>query len=367
VKRRDLLAAAAGLGLAGSAVLESAAKARADSSVRARNILLIIADDQGYDMSCCGGRVKTPVLDNLVTQGTLFTQGYATVSSCSSSRSTLYTGLYSHTNGMYGLAHDVHNFSLLDDVKTLPWMLQQSGYRTALVGKKHVKPDALLPYDAWLAPELPGIRDVAAMAHLAGQWMRAQGKRPFFLTVGYSDPHRDATNFGNSRKWPEVEREIYSPSEVLIPSHLPDLPGVRQDLAQYYESVSRLDSGVGILLRELRNAGHEDDTLVIYLSDNGRPFPGAKDNLYEPGLHLPLIIRSPEQRTRNVHNTSLVSWIDVAPTILDWARASPPVGYRYAPLPGRSLLPILERSDAVGFDQIFATHSFHEINQYYPM
>jgi N-sulfoglucosamine sulfohydrolase len=366
VKRRDLLVAA-GLGLTGGAVLDGIAKARTDSSGPARNILLIIADDQGYDLSCCGGRVKTPVLDSLAAQGTLFTQGYATVSSCSSSRATLYTGLYSHTNGMYGLAHDVHNFSLLDDVKTLPWVLQQSGYRTALVGKKHVKPDALLPYDDWLAPELPGIRDVAAMAHLAGQWIRAQGKRPFFLTVGYSDPHRDATNFGNSRKWPEVEREIYSPSGVLIPSHLPDLPGIRQDLAQYYESVSRLDSGVGILLRELRDAGHEDDTLVIYLSDNGRPFPGAKDNLYEPGLHLPLLIRSPEQRKRSVRNDSLVSWIDIAPTILDWARVSPPAGYRYAPLPGRSLLSVLEETNSVGFDRIFATHSFHEINQYYPM
>ena len=146
-----------------------------------------------------------------------------------------------------------------------------------------------------------------------------------------------------------------------------DLLGVRQDLAQYYESVSRLDSGVGILLRELRDAGHEEDTLVIYLSDNGRPFPGAKDNLYEPGLHLPLIIRAPEQSARGVRNTSLVSWIDVAPTILDWARVSPPVSYRYAPLPGRSLLPLLGNTDSVRFDRIFATHSFHEINQYYPM
>jgi N-sulfoglucosamine sulfohydrolase len=368
VKRRDLLAAAAGLGLTGGSMLDGASKAATASSNPARNILLIIADDQGYDLSCCEGRVKTPVLDDLAAQGTLFTQGYATVSSCSSSRATLYTGLYSHTNGMYGLAHDVHNFSLLDDIKTLPWMLQQAGYRTALVGKKHVKPDSLLPYDAWLAPELPGIRDVASMAHLASQWIRAQDNgKPFFLTVGYSDPHRDALNFGNSRKWPEVERQIYSPADVLVPAHLPDLPGVRQDLAQYYESVSRLDSGVGILLQELRNTGHEKDTLVIYLSDNGRPFPGAKDNLYEPGLHLPLIIRSPEQSVRSVHNTSLVSWIDVAPTILEWARVAPPAGYRYAPLPGRSLLPILGQSNSAGFDRIFATHSFHEINQYYPM
>jgi N-sulfoglucosamine sulfohydrolase len=368
MNRRELLAAATGLGVTSAAGIGAAQSATRESarSVQ-RNILLIIADDQGYDLSCCAGRVKTPVLDSLAAQGTLFTQGYATVSSCSSSRATLYTGLYSHTNGMYGLAHDVHNFSLLDDIKTLPWMLQQSGYRTALVGKKHVKPDALLPYNAWLAPELPGIRDVARMGHLAGQWIRAQGIQPFFLTVGYSDPHRDAANFGNTRQWPEVEREIYSPSEVLIPAHLPDLPGVRQDLAQYYESVSRLDRGVGILLQELHDAGHEGDTLVIYLSDNGRPFPGAKDNLYEPGLHLPLIIRSPEQRQHNIRNGALVSWIDVAPTILDWAHVSAAKDNRYAPLPGRSLLPLLEQSDAAGFDRVFATHSFHEINQYYPM
>jgi N-sulfoglucosamine sulfohydrolase len=268
---------------------------------------------------------------------------------------------------MYGLAHDVHNFSLLDDVKTLPWMLKQAGYRTALVGKNHVRPEAALPYDAWLEPERPGIRDVAKMAKVSGEWMRAQGGLPFFLTVGYSDPHRDALNFGNSRTWPGVKREIYAPSEVLIPSHLPDLPQVREDLAQYYESVSRLDTGVGMLLDELNVAGHQDDTLVIYLSDNGRPFPGAKDNLYEPGLHMPLIIRSPEHTNRGVRNEALVSWIDVAPTILAWAGVSPPKDYRYAPLPGRSLLPILAQSNAPQFDRIFATHSFHEINQYYPM
>jgi N-sulfoglucosamine sulfohydrolase len=367
MNRRDLLSAATGLSLAVNAVDAPAATRIDGPGKRPRNILLIIADDQGYDLSCCGGQVKTPVLDNLAANGTLFTQGYATVSSCSSSRATLYTGLYSHTNGMYGLAHDVHNFSLLDDVKTLPWMLKQAGFRTALVGKKHVKPDALLPYDAWLAPEQSGIRDVAFMAHEAGRWIKGQSDAPFFLTVGYSDPHRDSVNFGNTRDWPEVKRQIYSPSDVLIPTHLPDLPGVREDLAQYCESVSRLDGGVGILLRELRESGHEGDTLVIYLSDNGRPFPGAKDNLYEPGLHLPLIMRSPEQRKRGLHNGALVSWIDVAPTILDWAGVTPPRNYLYAPLPGRSLLPILEQTNPPGFDRVFATHSFHEINQYYPM
>lgn len=347
---------------------KEAAPANPDSSnTRRRNVLLIIADDQGYDLGCCGGKVKTPVLDRLAAQGTLFTDAYSTVSSCSSSRSTLYTGLYPHTNGIYGLAHDVHNFSLLDDVRTLPWMLKQAGYATALVGKKHVRPDAALPYDAWLAPEQPGNRDVAFMAQEAGRWLRAQGNTPFMLTVGYSDPHRAAVNFGNTRDWPGVPRQRYSPDDVLIPSHLPDLPAVRQDLIQYYESVSRLDSGIGLVLKELEAAGHADDTLVIYLSDNGRPFPGGKDTLYGEGIHLPLIVRAPKQSKVGVRNDAMISWIDIVPTILDWAQVAVPKDYRLAPLPGRSLLPILEHSHAPGWDRVFATRSFHEINQYYPV
>ncbi|WP_201316182.1 sulfatase [Dyella sp. EPa41] len=366
--RRRFLAsgvAAAGAMLAGGAF---AAPLRTGRDGSQRNVLLIVADDHGYDLSCVGAAVRTPALDRLASEGTLFTDAYASVSSCSSSRATLYTGLYSHTNGMYGLAHDVHNFSLLEDVKTLPWMLKQHGYATALAGKLHVKPEAQLAYDAWLLPEQAGNRDVAAMGHAAGQWMRSQGGKPFFLTMAYSDPHRagDASQFGNTRDWPEVPRARYRPDEVTIPSHLPDLPGVREDLAQYYEAVSRMDSGVGILLRELAASGHADDTLVVYLSDNGRPFPGAKDNLYREGIHLPLIVRAPGTRRRGLRNHAMASWIDITPTILDWAGVTPPSGYRYLPLPGRSLLPILEQEKPNGWDEVFATHSFHEIDQYYP-
>ena len=347
----------------------AATKHAATPSSGMRNVLLIVGDDHGCDLSCFGVPVRTPVLDALAAEGVLFTDAYASVSSCSSSRSTLYTGLYSHSNGMYGLAHDVHNFSLLEDVKTLPWMLKQAGYATALVGKLHVKPEALLAYDAWLLPEQPGDRNVAAMGHAAGQWMRGQGDTPFFLTVAYSDPHRagDPTNFGNTRDWPEIPRERYRPEDVAIPGHLPDLPGVREDLAQYYEAVSRLDAGIGILLRELEAAGHAQDTLVIYLSDNGRPFPAAKDNLYADGIRLPLIVRAPGAGATGRRNRAMVSWIDITPTILDWAGVAPPSGYRHLPLPGRSILPILAQDDPQGWDEVFATHSFHEINQYYPV
>lgn len=364
-RRRFLLT---GMAATGAALAGDAFSAAPRAPGNARNVLLIVADDHGYDLSCVGSRVRTPALDRLAGEGTLFTEGHASVSSCSSSRATLYTGLYSHTNGMYGLAHDVHNFSLLEDVRTLPWMLKQHGYATALVGKLHVKPEAQLDYDAWLLPEQSGNRDVAAMGHAAGQWMRAQGGKPFFLTMAYSDPHRagDPSQFGNTRDWPEVARQRYRVDEVTVPPHLPDLPGVREDLAQYYEAVSRMDSGVDILLRELAASCHADDTLVIYLSDNGRPFPGAKDNLYREGIHLPLIVRAPGVKRRGLRNRAMVSWIDITPTILDWAGVAPPAGYRYLPLPGRSLLPILQQDDPAGWDEVFATHSFHEIDQYYP-
>jgi N-sulfoglucosamine sulfohydrolase len=330
-----------------------------------RNVLLIIADDQGRDLGVYGNPVlRTPNLDRLAAQGTLFTNAFATVSSCSPSRSVIYTGLYSHSNGMHGLAHDVHNQHLLPSVRTLPQLLKAAGYRTALVGKKHILPNSALPFDEELAPERPGNRDVAFMAGEARRFISKNADRPFLIIVGYSDPHRAAENFDNTRAWPGVTRAIYDPAKVSVPPHLPDLPEVRRDLAQYYESVSRLDSGVGLLLDALRETKHGDDTLVIYLSDNGRAFPGAKTTLYDEGIHLPLIVSSPAQTRRGVRNNAMVSWVDITPTILDWAGVSRPGGQQFA---GRSILPILEQPEPPGRDRVFASHGFHEIQQYYPM
>jgi N-sulfoglucosamine sulfohydrolase len=328
-----------------------------------RNVLLVIADDQGLDLGVYGNPVlRTPNLDQLAARGTLFTSAFATVSSCSPSRSVIYTGLYSHSNGMYGLAHDVHNQHLLSSVRTLPQLLKAAGYRTALVGKKHILPEDALPFDEELAPERPGVRDVALIAGEARKFIGKSADRPYLLVVGYSDPHRAEQNFGNTRAWPAVARAIYDPAKVVVPAHLPDLPEVRRDLADYYESVSRLDSGIGMLLETLRETGHSADTLVIYLSDNGRAFPGAKTTLYDEGIHLPLIVWSPAQSKHGVRNDAMVSWIDIVPTILDWTRVA-----KTQPLPGRSILPILEQAAPPGWDRVFASHNFHEIQQYYPM
>jgi N-sulfoglucosamine sulfohydrolase len=330
-----------------------------------RNVVLIIADDQGLDLSVYDNRIlRTPSLASLAGRGTLFTEAFATVSSCSPSRSVIYTGLYSHSNGMYGLAHDVHNQHLLPSVRTLPQLLKTAGYRTGLVGKKHILPENALPFDEELAPERPGNRDVAFMAGAARQFIANSAGRPFLLVVGFSDPHRAEQNFGNTRAWPGIERQVYDPAKVVVPGHLADLPEVRRDLADYYESISRLDSGVGLLMDVLRETGHSSDTLWVYLSDNGRAFPGAKTTLYDEGIHLPLIIWSPAQKKHGIRNDAMVSWVDILPTILDWTGVPTP---QSQPLPGRSILPILESSDPPGWDRVFASHGFHEIQQYYPM
>jgi N-sulfoglucosamine sulfohydrolase len=356
MRRRTLLK-----GMAGVAAVSATATAAARASGRQRNILLLISDDQGLDLGCYGTPVATPRLDRLAGEGTRFSHAFAAVSSCSPSRAVIHTGLYGHQNGMYGLQHDVHHQSLLDGVETLPSLLRRAGYATALVGKKHIGPDKAFPFEAELVPERSGIRDVREMAVAAASFIRSTSDRPFFVTVAYSDPHRAATDYGNDRPWPGVTPVSYDPAKVHIPSHLPDLPEVRRDLAEYYESLSRLDTGVGMLLDLLAESGRAEDTLVVFLSDNGRPFPGAKTNLYAPGLHLPLIVRAPGSGASV--NNAMVSWTDIAPTILDWAGVAPP---DYA-LSGSSLMPILGKPGDPARDAIFASHEFHEINQYYPM
>jgi N-sulfoglucosamine sulfohydrolase len=358
--RRDLLKGLAGVA-AVSAAPAVAQHAAAPKPARQRNVLLLISDDQGLDLGCYGVAVKTRRLDQLARGGTLFRHGYAAVSSCSPSRAVINTGLYTHQNGMYGLNHDVHHQSLLPGIETLPALLRRAGYATALVGKKHVGPDTAFPYEAELVPERSGIRDVRELSIAASSFIRSTNDRPFFITVAYSDPHRAAVDYGN-RAWPGVKAEHYDPRKVQIPTHLPNLPAVRQDLADYYESLSRLDAGVGMILDDLAATGRADDTLVIFLSDNGRPFPGAKTNFYDAGIHLPLIIHAPG--TAPAVNDAMVSWTDIAPTVLDWAGVAPPTGYK---LSGSSLLPILAQPDDPARDAIFASHDFHEINQYYPM
>jgi N-sulfoglucosamine sulfohydrolase len=329
----------------------------------ARNIVLIIADDLGFQLGCYGDKkIRTPNIDGLAKNGVRFTHGFAAVSSCSPSRATLYTGLHTHSSGQYGLAHAEHNFHTRDNVQSLPRLLKKSGYRTGILGKIHVLPHAVYNFDIEINKGIGDNRSVAQMGEQAQQFLRDGGDKPFLLVVGFSDPHRSAKDFGNENTYHGVKEVHYEPGDVTVPYFLSDKPDVRRELAEYYQSISRLDQGVGFVLDALKETKHSKDTLVIFLSDNGPPFPGAKTTLYDSGVHLPLIVSSPTQKRRGVTNNAMVSWIDICPTILDWAGVKGP-----ATLTGRSVLPILEEENPKGWDVVYGSHQCHEVTMYYPM
>lgn len=331
-----------------------------------RNVLLIVADDLSRDLGCYGSRVaRTPNIDALAARGVRFTEAFATVASCSASRAVIYTGLYTHSNGQFGHAHPPANLHTHDWVVSLPRALKAAGYRTGVVGKLHVLPPEVYPFDAVPKVDNPGgggQRDVAAMARQVKEFISLSGERPFFLIVGFNDPHRAAKGFGNDTSAGRESEERFDPKKVDVPFFLPDQPEVREELAEYSQAIARLDRGTGLALSALDETGQRDTTLVVFLSDNGMPFPGAKTTLYDPGIHLPLIVDSPEASRKGATCKAMVSWVDIAPTILDWAGAKTP--YK---LPGRSLLPILGQEDPTGWDEVYGSFVFHEITNYYPM
>lgn len=336
-----------------------------------RNVLLIIADDLGLDLGRYGHPViKTPNLDALAADGTLFTSAFATVASCSQSRSVIQTGLFNHANGQFGHQHDVSNQHTHRWVRGVSRILAEAPrpYRTGIIGKLHVQPDEVYRFEwdankAKNAHEMNGFRDVAQIAARAGDFFSMEDARPFFLLIGYSDPHRAAKGFGNRPGgYAGIENAAYSPESVVVPPFLPDLPEVRAELAEYYGAVARVDQGVGLIVKELKETKRYDSTLIVFLSDNGMAFFGAKTNLYDAGVHLPLIIRSPAQKKFGARCDAMVSWVDVVPTILDWAGVAAPYE-----LHGRSFLAAMNEERPAGWDSVYCSNTFHEITMYYPV
>ncbi|MBN1589548.1 MAG: sulfatase [Pirellulales bacterium] len=321
-----------------------------------RNVLLYVVDDQGTDDAGCYGNpaIRTPGLDALAKEGTRFTRAFCTTSSCSASRSVILSGLYNHANGQYGHEHRYNHFSALDGVKSLPFLLKQAGYRTACFGKYHVAPKEVFPFDLFVHGRDVKPRNPINMAKMARAFVTKDDNEPFFLYFCTNEPHRPFSRKGF---------DTFSPDEVIVPPYLPDTPECREELAKYYGSVERADSGLVELTKILKESGHWDDTLIIYISDNGIAFPGAKTTVYEPGIRLPCVVRDPASKRKNVVSDAMVTWADITPTILDYAGAMPAKPWFH----GRSFLPILEEEHPKGWGEIYASHTFHEITMYYPM
>jgi N-sulfoglucosamine sulfohydrolase len=341
------------------------------------NIVLIVSDDHGREALGCYGNpvIQTPNLDRLAAEGVRFTNSFCTTASCAASRSVILTGLYNHTNGTYGHTHGCHHFSCFDDVVTLPALLNAGGYRTGRAGKKHYAPESIYPFQ-WHCPEGFG-RDDVGMAEACREFIQGESfahDDPFFLYWCSFDPHRAGVleehplrpnDFGNPpESFPGDVEQPYGEDEVIVPPFLSDTPEVRAEVAQYYQSISRLDRGIGRLIDLLQEAGKYDETVILYISDNGAAFPEAKTTLYEPGMRLPCIVRSPQHGGRGITNDALITWADITPTVLDLA------GLYQDPerFHGKSFVGILGRESPQGWrDEVYAAHTFHEITNYYPM
>ncbi|KAJ3517918.1 hypothetical protein NM208_g14636 [Fusarium decemcellulare] len=339
-----------------------------------KNILLLIADDLGRDQIGCYGctAISTPNIDSLATSGVKFDMAFTSTASCSGSRTVIYTGLHTHENGSYGLTHGKNGFQTFENVESAPLLFNKIGYKTGILGKVHVSPASRYP---WQVRQESESRNVAWVADQAQAFFNDANKedKPFFLTVGFIDPHRQVGTrggFGNveDNYDPRLSDKIYKSEDVAVPPFLSDIPQVRQEFAEYYRAIRRMDQGIGLILEALKQSGHVDDTLVLFLSDNGPPFVNSKTTLFDAGVRLPFVMRAPGLASPRATNPNLVSYIDILPTFLDWAgHPEMPSETGYIQRRGRSILPVLSCSTPqTGWDTVFGSHTFHEITNYWP-
>jgi len=344
--RRDLLKAALTAPVVTSVACASAPR---QAEGLPRNVLLIVSDDQSrFDLGCYGNPAcTTPNVDRLAAQGLKFERGYSPVGLCKPARSSLYTGLYPHKNGATGFSD-----SILPDVSTWPELLAGQCH-TSMLGKFNVTPRERFPFDVYEGigiQEDPGV-DPANYERAFGDVMDAVGRSRFAAIVNLKDPHRP---FHADLYVPLDDgrpARAHDPDRVWVPPCLWDTPETREDLADYYDALRRLDDSVGRILGTLRESGHADDTLVVFTSDNGMPFPFGKSTLYEAGINVPFVVRWPGVVPPGGTSPALVSLVDLLPTALAAFEVPAP-----GPLDGRSLLGLLRGEVASVRDQVIGVH-----------
>ena len=270
------------------------------------NVLIVHWHDLGRYLGAYGHPdVSSPRLDRLADEGILFTRAHATAPLCSPSRGSLFTGRYPQSNGLVGLAH--HGWEYRSDVRTLPQIMSEYGWYSALFGMQHeTSYPSRLGFDEF---------DVSNsyceyVVDRTQQWLRDYGGgRPFLLTAGFFETHRP------------YPRDRYQPADaatVDTPDYLPDTVEVRQDLADFYGSIATADAAVGRILDTLADTGLDASTWVVFVTDHGAAFPRAKSTLYEAGTGIAMIIRPPTgtATTPKVYD-DLFSGVDLLPTLLD--------------------------------------------------
>lgn len=339
LSRRDFLTSVgwgAAIGLAGFTCAGRLLGQESDE--RRPNFIIMIADDLGWnDVGCYGhAQIRTPSIDRLAAEGLKFTHAFLTCSSCSPTRCSIMTGRYPHSTG----AAELHQPLPADQV-VFPGLLKAAGYYTASAGKWHLGPAAKADFDTVVGGGPSGCEKWV-------QTLRERPKdKPFFLWLASIDPHRAYQ--------PNTIPDPHEAGDAVVPPFLPDVPKTREDLGMYYDEITRMDGYIGQVLDELDRQGVASDTYVLFLSDNGRPFPRCKTTVYDSGIRTPFILRRQgyiEPKTTCDH---LLSTIDIAPTVIELA------GLAMSPtFQGKSFTSLLEKGAGPIREHIFAEHNWHD-------
>ena len=321
------------------------------------NVILFIADDVSWnDYGCYGNAAaRTPNIDALAAGGIRFDRAYLTASSCSPSRSSIITGRYPHNNGAGAELHK----PISGHIPWFPELLRESGYYTAISGKHHMTSTA--PKNG------PGARPVP-FDHVSGgktkknsgghaNWLTVTQERPkdkpFFFWFAAYDAHR---GWDADKQW-DADRygPMHKAEDVIVPPFLVDDDQTREDLASYYNEVTRFDYYIGQVVAELKTQNELDDTLIFVMADNGRPFPRAKTRLHDSGMKTALVAHWPSGIEFRGPSDGLVSVIDLAPTILSVADCTVP-----ETMQGISMRQLMQRYTGRAREYAFSEHNWHD-------
>lgn len=305
------------------------------------NILLIVAEDMSGRVGAFGDDVAdTPSIDALAAQGVRFPNAFTVSGVCAPSRSGLITGVYPISMGTHQMrtgqgvpGTDVESYEAVPppDVKAFPELLRAAGYATANFAKTDYQfgePFTIWDLDAgsFVSPDVPAL------------WRQLPEDRPFFVMINLMATHesRLATPGGDyPEAWADMmerlatERaatvqRVTDPAEVSVPPQFPDTDTVRASIAQHYDNIHYMDGQVGKILDALEQDGLADDTVVIWTTDHGDGFPRAKRAVYDSGINVPVVLRFPDGYGAGSVREDLVSFVDLAPTILNLAGADVP-------------------------------------------
>ncbi len=308
------------------------------------NLLLFLADDMTWtDLGCYGNPdVKTPNIDRLASEGLRFTRCYNAAPTCSPLRQSLYTGLYPVRNGAHPNHSRVH-----EGVKSLPHHLGPLGYRTAIVGKRHEAPAEAFPFE-YLGGSHGDMGRTPDGADLpldkARDFMARDADQPWCLVVASNQPHTP---------WNRGDASAYPPAGLTVPPFLVDTPELREGLSKYYAEITYMDGQVGQVMRHLKESSAEDNTVVLWLSEQGSQLPFGKWTCYDMGVHAAAVLRWPGVVREGATSDALLSYVDVVPTFVELAGGDP----TRLDLDGRSFAPLLKGETAKHNDVVFSMNT----------